>query len=532
MAIEYRLLGPLEVLVDGRPAKLAGPRQRAVLVSLLTRPNAVVPASRLVDDLWSDEPPQTAANVLQSYVSQLRKALGRETIETRGTGYAVRVEADALDLARFERLAHRGSVELEEGRPGDAAATFRDALALWRGPALADLADEPAVAPIVDRLEELRMLSLERRIEADLACGRHAEVAAEAGGLADANPLREGPRRLHMLALYRSGRQAEALDSYRRARDTLVTDLGLEPGARLQALERAILQHDPGLDLTPPTTARTEPVGPRSFRSIIVVDLSARSLDGVVQLGAALATTPPTRELLLIQTVPDADELAPAGTALRAVRADLLDRGVDARAAAFTSLIPGADLARLAGEQDADLILAGAPEQLLEDGRVLGLLTHAPCDVGVVVGSVDRIGDVFVAFSGGEHDWAAVELGAWLARSSDARLLLAGATVGPAGRDASRLLASASLAVQRGLGVEAEPVLVEPEPAALIAAAATAGVACVGLPDGWRRDGLGATRNALATRADGPTILVRRGVRPGGLAPHGAETRYTWTIAG
>src|SRR6478672_10712101 len=128
MAIEYRLLGPLEVLVDGRPAKLAGPRQRAVLVCLLTRPNAVVPAARLVDDLWGDEPPQTAANTLQSYVSQLRKALGRESIETRGTGYAVRVEADGLDLARFERLVHRGSVELQEGRAAGAATTLREAL--------------------------------------------------------------------------------------------------------------------------------------------------------------------------------------------------------------------------------------------------------------------------------------------------------------------------------------------------------------------------------------------------------------------
>ena len=531
MAIEYRLLGPLEVLVDGRPAKLAGPRQRAVLVCLLTRPNTVVPAARLVDDLWGDEPPQTAANTLQSYVSQLRKALGRESIETRGTGYAVRVEADGLDLARFERLVHRGSVELQEGRAAGAATTLREALALWRGPALSDLAEEPAIAPIADRLEELRLLALERRIEADLLCGRHAEVVAEAGELADAHRLREGPRRLHMLALYRSGRQAEALESYRRARETLVAELGLEPGAALQALERAILQQDASLD--PPTPLpRAERDEVPSFRSIIVVDLLARSLDGIVQLGAALAVTPPARELLLIQAVPDADELAPAGTALRAMRAALLERGVDARSAVFTSLVPGADVARLAAEQEADLILAGAPEQLLEDGRVLGLLTHAPCDVGVVVGDVKKVGHVFVAFSGGEHDWAAVELGAWLARSSSSRLLLAGASVGPDGRDASRLLASASLAVQRGLGVEAEPVLVPPEPAALVAAAAGAGVACVGLPDGWRRDGLGATRNALATRADGPTILVRRGVRPGGLAPRGAETRYTWTIAG
>ena len=333
-----------------------------------------------------------------------------------------------------------------------------------------------------------------------------------------------------MLALYRSGRQVEALESYRRARETLVAELGLEPGAGA-AGARA---RDPAAGCEPRAAACTSPDGGGApgLRSIILVDLSARSLDGIVQLGTTLALATPPRELLLIQTVPDADALASAGTALRAVRSALLDRGVDARAAVFTSLLPGADLARLAGEQDADLILAGAPEQLLEDGRVLGLLTHAPCDVGVVVGHAGEPGDVFVAFSGGEHDWAAVELGAWLARSSGSRLLLAGASVGPEGRDASRLLASASLAVQRGLGVDAEPVLVHPSPPRSSRRAAGAGVVCVGLPDGWRRDGLGATRNALATRADGPTILVRRGVRPAALAPRGAETRYTWTIAG
>ena len=527
MAAEYGLLGPFEVQVDGRPVPLAGPRQRAVLVYLLAHANTVVPIPRLVDELWADEPPASAVNVLQSYVSQLRKALGRDAIETSGKGYLARVRGDALDLIRFERSAHAGSLALAEERFEDASAALGDAVALWRGPALADLVGEPAVVPIAARLEELRVLALERRIEAEIACGRHSEVAAEAGDLARAHPLRERPRWLHMVALYRSGRQAEALDSYRRARTYLSDELGLEPGPALQELERSILRQDASLGA--PDAAVAPAAAP--VRSIVVAELSAGSLEQLARLAAPLAERPP-RELLLVRTAPDAGELSDASASVRALREDLLAAGVGSRGAAFTSLMPGADLARVAAEQDADLVLVDAPDQLLEDGRLLALLGHAPCDVGVVVGSTAAAGDVLVPFVGGEHDWAAVELGAWLARAYDAQLLLAGASVGETGRDASRLLANASLAVQRALGVTAEPVLVAPEPAALVEAARAAAVVCLGLPDRWHRDGLGPTRTAVATRGDGPTILVRRGVRPGGLAPRGADTRYTWTIAG
>jgi hypothetical protein len=233
----------------------------------------------------------------------------------------------------------------------------------------------------------------------------------------------------------------------------------------------------------------------------------------------------------VIRTVSAADELASVSASLESLRSQLQDDGIEARSAAFTSLLPGADLARVASEQDADLVLVDAPDQLLEDGRLLALLAQAPCDVGVLVGDPARTVDVFVPFAGGDHDWGAVELAAWLARAHGGRLLLAGALTGLAGRDASRLLASVSLSVQRALGVSAEPVLVEPEPKALVASADGA-LVCVGLPERWHREGLGPTRTALATRADGPTILVRRGLRPGGLAPRGADTRYTWTIAG
>ena len=487
-----------------------------------------MPISRLVDELWGDDPPASSLNVLQSYVSQLRKVLGRDAIETSGKGYLARIRSDALDLTRFERSAHAGSLALADGRYEDASAALGEALVLWRGPALADLVDEPAVAPIAARLEELRVLALERRIEAELARGRHDEVAPEAGDLARAHPLRERPRWLHMVALYRSGRQAEALESYRQARAHLSDELGLEPGPALQELERAILRQDSSLQSA--SGARdTQSAGP--VRSIVVAELSAGSLEQLARLGAPLAERPP-RELLLVRTVSDAGELSEVSTSLRALRQELREAGVDSRGAAFTSLVPGADLGRVATEQDADLVLVDAPDRLLEDGRLLALLGHAPCDVGIVVGSLAGPGDVLVPFVGGEHDWAAVELGAWLARAFDAQLLFAGASVGEAGRDASRLLANASLAVQRALGVTAEPVLVAPEPEALVEAAAGTAVVCLGLPDRWHRDGLGATRTAIATRADGPTILVRRGVRPGGLAPRGVDTRYTWTIAG
>jgi hypothetical protein len=174
-----------------------------------------------------------------------------------------------------------------------------------------------------------------------------------------------------------------------------------------------------------------------------------------------------------------------------------------------------------------------APDGLLEDARVLALLDQAPCDVAVAAGGrrAPARGPVFVPFGGASHDWAAIELGAWLARNTGAPLQLAGVAGSTDGRDASRLLASASLAVQHALGVPAEPLLVAPEADALVAAAAQARVVVVGLTERWRREGLGRTRTALAARATSPTLLVRRGVRPGGLAPHGSDTRFTWTLA-
>ena len=216
---------------------------------------------------------------------------------------------------------------------------------------------------------------------------------------------------------------------------------------------------------------------------------------------------------------------------LRELGEALAARGVVARVCAFTSVTPGMDLVRLATEQDADLLLVDAPTGLLEDARLIEVLDHAPCDVAVLVG--DRplgAGPVLVPFSGDEHDWAAVELGAWLAQSLERGLQLAGASTGAGGRDASRLLASASLALQRAVGVRADPLIVDPSPAALVAAARGASVVVVGLTERWRREGLGRARSALAMNAEAPTLLVRRGLRPGGLAARPGDTRFTWTI--
>jgi hypothetical protein len=400
------------------------------------------------------------------------------------------------------------------------------ALALWRGPALSDLGDEPFVVATAARLEELRTLALERRLSADITIGRHGDVIGEIETLVAEHPLRERPWGLLMMALYRSGRQAEALDAYRRARSTLVEEIGIEPGASLRELEAAMLRQDTSLE-----AARRSMPETGELRSILVAALSTDAADGLVELALPLARRP-ERELVVVTTVASVDDLKHAAARLDGQRARKTDEQVEIRTAAFLSLTPGVDLGRLAAEQDVDLLLADAPDGLLEDARVLALLEHAPCDVGIVVGTSLCDGPVLVPFAGAVHDWAAVELGAWLARNRETGLQLAGAATGPAGAGAGRLLANASIAVQRALGVPAEPLLVEPEAEALVEAARGAGIVVVGLTDRWRHEGLGRARTALATRVETSTILVRRGVRPGGLAPRSSQTRFTWTIAG
>jgi predicted ATPase/DNA-binding SARP family transcriptional activator len=245
--VEFQVLGPLQARADGGPIGLGGPKQRALLAELLLHRGEVLPRDHLVDAVWGEDAPASAQASLQVYVHGLRKALGPERIETHGNGYRVHLEQDELDLERFERLVERGARRLAEGRPADAEEDLGRALALWSGPALADVADQPVAAAAGPRLEELRLRALELRNDARLAVGAHDEVLSGLDELIAAQPYRERFREQQILGLYRAGRQKDALDAYRETRRVLVDELGVEPGPALQELERAILRQDASL---------------------------------------------------------------------------------------------------------------------------------------------------------------------------------------------------------------------------------------------------------------------------------------------
>ena len=245
---EFRVLGPVQAVSEGRLLPLGGPKQRALLAELLLHRGAVLPRDHLVDALW-DEPPSSARSSLQVYVHGLRRVLGNDRIETHGDGYRVRVEPSELDLSRFERLVGKAEHALAEERVADAADDLDAALALWAGPPLADVADQPAARVATQRLEELRLRAVELRNDARLELGGHDALLPELEQLIGEEPYRERLREQQILALYRAGRQKEALEAYRSARRVLVDELGVEPGPALQELERAILRQDAGLEV-------------------------------------------------------------------------------------------------------------------------------------------------------------------------------------------------------------------------------------------------------------------------------------------
>jgi DNA-binding SARP family transcriptional activator/pimeloyl-ACP methyl ester carboxylesterase len=245
--MNFRVLGPFEADDQGKPVELGGPKQRALLADLVLNASRTVSRDRLIDDLWGERPPATAAKMVQVYVARLRKVLSPGALETRPSGYAIEIDSDALDLWEFEWLDSEGRDLYSAGDAEGASNRLREALALWRGPALAGLAEPFAIAERA-RLEELRLASLEDRIEADLATGRHSELVGELDWLVVQHPYRERLRSQQMLALYRCGRQADALLAYREARRTL-TELGLEPSPPLRDLERRILAQDDALNM-------------------------------------------------------------------------------------------------------------------------------------------------------------------------------------------------------------------------------------------------------------------------------------------
>ena len=260
--MEFRILGPLEVVDDGRTVDVGAAKQRALLAALLLETNRVVSSDRLIAALWGETAPETATKALQVYVSQLRKVLGRERIVTRAPGYELRVAPGELDLDRFHELVFEGKLD--------------EALRLWRGSPLADFAYEPFAQAEIARLEELQLACLEERLQRDLARGRHGALVGELEALVREHPLRERLRARLMLALYRSGRQAEALDAYQVGRALLSDELGLEPGAELKELQRAILAHDPSLVLArevepappPPELTEDAHTAPRRAREV------------------------------------------------------------------------------------------------------------------------------------------------------------------------------------------------------------------------------------------------------------------------
>jgi DNA-binding SARP family transcriptional activator len=531
--MEFRILGPLEVWDGGSQVSLGGPKPRALLTVLLLSPNEVISTDRLIDDVWGGDSLESAAAALRVNVSRLRKALPQDVLTTRSPGYVLRVEPDELDLHRFERLVDEGRSLRERGLAADASERLRDALSLWRGAPLADFAYESFAQAAIARLEEIRLAAVELRIDADLALGRHDALVGELEALVAEHPLRERLQSHLMRALYLSGRQAEALEAYKAARRALVDELGIEPSAALQELERAILRHDPSLAVEAPPTGGLREIAERSVLVAITTETRA---DPLLAVAEPLVRNPP-RVMILARLVSDAAELRAASAWLEERRSELEARGVAARAASFTSTAPGEELARLATELDVDLLLAGAPADLLAegnpDGQLAAVLAETPCDVALLVPrDAAPEGAVLVPFGGAEHDWAAVELAAWLARAKDVPLRLAGATAVPehGKRDASRLLSHGALAVQRVLGISAEPLLTPPGEEGMLEASRYAGLLVVGLSTRWHGEGLGPPRLRLAREAAPPVLLVRRGPRPGGLAPPATLTRFTWSI--
>jgi DNA-binding SARP family transcriptional activator len=248
IGMNARLLGPLEVEHGQAPIALGARGQRALLARLLLDANRTVAVSRLVEDLWGEDVPSAAVKIVHIHVSRLRKVLPGGALTTRSPGYAVEIDPEALDLVRFDRLREQGRAALARRSSAVAADLLREALALWRGPALAEF-DEPFAAIESRRLEELRLTCMEDRIDADLSLGGHAPLVGELDALVAHHPLREGLRGQLMLALYRSGRQAEALARYRQFRQLLSTELGIAPSPALRDLERRILQQDPTLNI-------------------------------------------------------------------------------------------------------------------------------------------------------------------------------------------------------------------------------------------------------------------------------------------
>jgi DNA-binding SARP family transcriptional activator len=337
---EFLILGPLEARLGGRSVAFGSTKQRALLAALLLRANEVVSAERLIDELWGEAPPRSAPNALQVYVSQLRKTLGADVLVTQAPGYVARLATDRLDAARFEGLVEEGRHAILSDDAVTAAARLGEALALWRGDCLAGLELHAAARSAIAHLEELRLAAQEDLILVELSLGHHVALVATLEALVDEHPYRESLREHLMLALYRSGRQADALEAYRRARLTLVDELGIEPGPELQGLQQAILRHDQSLELSPQAgvfaaAPMAEDADRRKPIAVAFVDCTSDAEDadpellaGVAERCFALVAATVERHGGVARRLPDDRTMAVFGAgaaheddALRAVRA-------------------------------------------------------------------------------------------------------------------------------------------------------------------------------------------------------------------
>jgi DNA-binding SARP family transcriptional activator/ABC-type branched-subunit amino acid transport system substrate-binding protein/streptogramin lyase len=373
--VEFRILGPLEVVERDKSVVLGGPRQRALLAVLLLHRGQAVSTDRLIDEVWGERPPATAAKAVQVNVSSLRKALGDGLLVTRGHGYLLQPELGQVDLDRFESLAAEGRDALTNGDAARASDRLREALALWRGPPLADFAYEPFAQGETARLEEERLAALEDRIDADLGLGRDSALVGELEALVRQHPLRERLQGQLMLALYRSGRQADALERYQQARRRLIDELGIEPGPPLKELEAAILAHDPSLR------------APRHGRLV----------DGVL----------PGRTRLIIA-------VGAALLAVAAIAAAVL-ASLGSRRAGLPSLEPNSLglIDPSTGDIRAALAIAGTPARLQASGRRVWVTSDDARTVSLIDAGTPSIASV-VAIGAFPSDFAVGDGGVWV----------------------------------------------------------------------------------------------------------------------
>jgi DNA-binding SARP family transcriptional activator/class 3 adenylate cyclase len=548
-AVSVALLGPVEARRGGELVAIAPLTQRMLLAQLALRAGEAVPAEQLVETLWGERPPAGAEDAVRADVDELRAALqpagaagGAPVIVRQPPGYTLVLPDDAVDVARFQALWEQGRRSLAERRFEHASGRLADALALVRGPGLADLRHQPAFELESARLDEAVLACREDHVESQLGFGRHAEVVPELERLVREHPLRERLAGQLMLALHRSGRRADALAAFRRTRDALASQLGIDPSASLHALERGIARGDPALDAPAPAGKRPATAAIAEIThaaTVVLASQASADVDGLVELVRPLVASG-ERDLVLariLSPLPGREITA----ALREVTRRLSERrdrlqqeGIRARVAAFSSERPGTDIVKLATHQDADLLFLDGTRALLEDRRGISdeLLVDAPCDVVLHLPKPDGgpRGDAFLCpFGGSEHDWAALELAALYARHTGAPIVVAGAEDSAAG-DASRLLANASLVIQRTTGIVAEPLLIPRGPAGVLEAAADARLIVIGVSPRYRQRGLGETRYAIARQASTPSLFVRRGTRPGVLAPKHSMTRHSWSL--